>query len=143
MLRIGWSEIRPKVGSFIDAATVVEVADYRAGRPDPLAPAGFVWPEDGAPLMRLRLRLQGEEEDFLFQREIDDPPANAKQSRGFWIGDRYFVRTEHPSPDTYLQEDSPESERTHWRLVFPYQPFQRKGPLTYRLQRELNSEKSE
>lgn len=137
MLRVGWSEIRPRVGAFIDRAKVVEVTDYRAPRPDPLAPAGFVWPDDGAPLMRLRLRLDNDEEDFLFQQEIDDAPPTAKQARGFWIGDRYFVRTEHPSPDTYLVEDSPEAERTHWRLVFPYYPFQREGPLTWRLQQEL------
>lgn len=143
MLRIGWSEIRPRVGAFIDRAEVVEVNDYRAPRPDPLAPPGFVWPDDGTPLMRLRLRLDGEEEDFLFQQEIDAPPTNARQSRGFWIGDRYFIRTEHPSPDTYLDVDSPEAERTHWRLVFPYHPFQRQGPLTARLQQELNTEKQE
>lgn len=142
MLRVGWSEIRPRVGAFIDAATVVEVADYRAPRFDPLAPKGFVWPDD-APLMRLRLRLDDDEEDFLFQQEVDDPPPTAKQARGFWIGDRYFIRTEHPSPDTYLVEDSPELERTHWRLVFPYYPFQQQGPLTARLQQELNTEKQE
>lgn len=143
MLRVGWSEIRPRVGAFIDRAEVVEVNDYRAPRPDPLVPPGFVWPDDGTPLMRLRLRLDGEEEDFLFQQEIDAPPTNARQSRGFWIGDRYFIRTEHPSPDTYLDVDSPEAERTHWRLVFPYHPFQRQGPLTARLQQELNTEKQE
>ena len=82
MLRVGWSEIRPRVGAFIDRAKVVEVTDYRAPRPDPLAPAGFVWPDDGAPLMRLRLRLDNDEEDFLFQQEIDDAPPHCGGETG-------------------------------------------------------------
>jgi hypothetical protein len=142
LVRVGWSEIRPKVGDFIDAAKVVEAKDYHAPRPDPLVPSDFVWPEKDAPLMRVRLRLDNEEEDFLFEQEIDDAPENTKQARGFWIGDRYFVKTEHPSPGTYLTEESPESERTQWRLVFPYYPFQRNGPLTRRMQAELNNQKS-
>ena len=141
LVRVGWSEIRPKVGEFVDAAAIVEASKYRAEKPDPLISSDFVWPEPEAELMRVRLRLDGDEEDFLFEQELDDAPETAKQAKGFWIGDRYFVRTEHPSPNTYLVEDSPESERTQWRLVFPYFPFQRDGALTRRLQDALNREK--
>jgi len=141
LIRVGWGDIRPKVGSFVDSAEVVSAQDYDAPQPDPLAPADFVWPTGDAPLMRVRLRLDGKEEDFLFEQEVDPPPPQAKQARGFWIGDRYFARTEHPAPGTYLLEDSPESERTQWRIVFPYFPFQKEGPLTEMLRRQLASGK--
>jgi len=141
LVRVGWSEIRPKVGEFVDAAKIVEAESWRAPKPDPFVSSDFVWPDPDALLMRVRLQLDGDEEDFLFQQEIDDAPEDAKQARGFWIGDRYFVRTEHVSPNTYMDKDSPESERTQWRLVFPYFPFQADGPLTRRLQQTLNSEK--
>jgi hypothetical protein len=142
VLRVGWSEIRPKVGEFIERAKVVSTKDYDAPKPDPLAPPEFVWPEINAKLKAVRLRLDGEEENFLFEREVDEAPENTKQAKGFWIGDRYFVKTEHPSPGTYLEGNSPESERTHWRLVFPYYPFQKNGPLTARLQDTIAGEKN-
>jgi hypothetical protein len=137
LLRVGWSDIRPHVGGFVDQANVVESAEYRETARESADPRGFVRPDQGAPLMRLRLRIDNDEEDFLFQREVDDAPEGATQAKGFWIGDRYYIRSEHPSPGTYLETDSPEAERTHWRIVFPYYPFQREGPLTYRLQQEL------
>lgn len=142
LLRVGWSEIRPHVGEFIDRAEVVSVNDFGSQKPDPLAPADFVWPEEDTKLKVVRLRLDGEEEDFLFELEVDDAPENTTQADGFWIGDRYFVKTEHPSPKTYLTEDSPEAERTHWRLVFPYYPFQQSGPLTARLQQTITNERA-
>jgi hypothetical protein len=136
-IRIGWSSIRGRVGEFVEEARVVETADYTAAPVDPRAPQGWVWPEQGLVLMRLRVELHGQHEDFLFAREVDPPPPQARQAQGFQIGDRYFRVNEHPSPETYLFEDSPESERTHWRLVFPYYPFQSMGPLTRRLQEQL------
>ena len=142
LLRVGWSEIRPKVGEFIDRAEVISVNDYAREKPDPFAPADFVWPEEEAKLKVVRLKLDDEEENFLFEQEIDDAPENTQQAKGFWIGDRYFVKTEHPSPNTYLEGNSPEAERTHWRLVFPYYPFQKNGPLTARLQETITNEKN-
>ena len=133
IIRVGWSEIRPSVGSFVEEAEVVETEEYRESKRDVNVPSDFVWPDDDAKLMRVRLRLDGEEEDFLLEREVDDAPEQSKQAIGFWIGDRYYVKREHVSPKTYLTEDSPESERTHWRIVFPYYPFQHNGPLTARL----------
>lgn len=141
LIRVGWGEIRPKVGAFVDAAEVVSVSEYRAIQPDPLVPADFVWPDKDAKLMVLRLRLDGEEEDFLFEQEVDPAPEQSKQARGFWIGDRFVHRNEHPTPQTYLREDSPEEDRTQWRIVFPYYPFQSSGPLTRKLQEQLASEK--
>jgi hypothetical protein len=141
LIRVGWGEIRPRVGAFVDAAEIVSVEEFRAPKPDPLAPADFVWPDEDSKLMRVRLRLEGEEEDFLFEQELDPPPPDAKQARGFWIGDRYIIRTEHPSPESYLRGDSPEADRTQWRIVFPYHPFQKDGPLTRKLQEQLASEK--
>ena len=35
LLRVGWSEIRPKVGEFIDRAEVISVNDYAREKPDP------------------------------------------------------------------------------------------------------------
>lgn len=140
-LRVGWSEIRPRVGAFVEKARVISAEDYRAPAIEPLPPAGFVRPGAGASLKCVILELDGRRERFLFQREVDPAPDTARQARGFWIGDRYFVRTEHPSAETYLVEDSPESERTHWRLVFPYEPFQRSGELTRLLQDQLAREK--
>lgn len=140
-LRIGWSEIRPQVGAFVEKARVVSVGEYTAPALEPMPAAGFVRPTRGAALKKVVLELDGRRETFLFQREVDPAPETAKQARGFWIGDHYFVRTEHPSADTYLVEDSPEKDRTHWRLVFPYEPFQRNGDLTRMLQEKLQSEK--
>lgn len=140
MLIIGWGDIRPLVGDFIESAEVVSVDDYDGTRFDPLVPVDFVWPRDGAKLKKVRLSVDGEEEDFLFEQEIDPPAERSKQARGFWIGDRYYVRTQHHSPGTYLVGDSPEDERTHWRLVFPYHPFQSDGALTRRMQQRLARE---
>lgn len=141
IIRIGWSDIRPHVGSFVQSAKVVEVADHAREKPAASA-QGFVWPNEGARLKRVRLSVDGTTEDFLFELEVDDAPETAKQARGFWIGDRFFVKTEHNSPETYLVDDSPESDRTHWRLVFPYYPFQREGQLTRKLQDQLAAEKN-
>ncbi|MEE9311591.1 MAG: hypothetical protein V3V10_04185, partial [Planctomycetota bacterium] len=117
VIRIGWSDIRPAVGEFVADAEVVEVLDYDAEKFDPLVPEDFVWPSDGAALKRVQLRVGNDAEYFLFEREVDAPPANSKQARGFWIGDKYISSTEHDSPQTYQGEDSPESERVQWRLV--------------------------
>lgn len=140
-LRVGWSDIRPKVGSFVDKATIVSVQDYRAPALEPLPASGFVRPSADAQLKRVVLELDGKREQFLFQREVDPAPQTSRQASGFWVGDRYFVRGEHPSAETYLVEDSPEKDRTHWRLVFPYEPFQRSGELTRMLQEQLAAEK--
>lgn len=140
LLRVGWSDIRPRVGEFVEGAEVVEVEDFEPVASDPLVDPAFVWPDDGAPLARVRLRVDGRQEDFLFQQEVDPPAELSKQARGFWIGDSYYVRTEHPSPATYLVEDSPEDERTHWRIVFPFHPFQHNGELTRALQQRLADE---
>ncbi|MBE7492303.1 MAG: hypothetical protein HS108_11175 [Planctomycetes bacterium] len=140
-LRVGWSEIRPQVGSFVEKARVVSVADFRAPALEPLPPPGFVRPTPGAALKVAVLELEGRRERFLFQREVDPAPETSRQATGFWVGDRYFVRSEHPSAETYLVEDSPEKDRTHWRLVFPYEPFQRDGELTRMLQDKLATEK--
>jgi hypothetical protein len=141
VIRIGWSDIRPRVGEFVDGARVVEIVDVPSGEHADFAslptPRGYVWPEPTAHLRRVRLAVGDDYEDFLFALEIDPPPPTAKQARGFWIGDRYFVRTEHSSPQTYLVDDSPEAERSHWRLVFPYLPYQQDGKLTIRLQEQL------
>lgn len=140
-LRVGWSEIRPRVGAFVEKARVVSVDPYTPPVLEPLPPAGYVRPSAGAQARVVVLELDGRRERFLFQREVDPPLETARQSKGFWIGDRYYVRSEHPSADTYLVDDSPEKDRTHWRLVFPYEPFQRNGELTRLLQETLASEK--
>lgn len=137
IIRIGWSDIRPAIGEFVESAEVVKVEDYKAEKYDPLVSEDFVWPAEGARLKRVRLKVDGGTEDFLFTQEVDPPPANSKQARGFWIGDRYIVRTEHGSPQSYLEDNSPKSERTHWRLVFPYHPFQSHGLLTAKLQTKM------
>lgn len=139
ILRVGWSDIRPNVGDFVTQAQVVSDTEYRLPRAEPDVPRGFVMPEQDAPLRAVRLRVGDKQENFLFQLEVDPPAEDSAQARGFWIGDRYFVRTEHASPQTYLVKDSPESERTHWRLVFPYYPFQAQGELTRALQERLNA----
>jgi hypothetical protein len=141
LIRVGWGEIRPKVGSFVDAAEVVSTREYDAIKPDPLVPVDFIWPNPDAKLMVVRLRLDGKEEDFLFEQELDPAPPESKQADGFWIGDRFVHRNEHPSPGTYLNDDSPESERTQWRIVFPYFPFQKDGELTRLLQQQLSEER--
>ncbi|MDC1142759.1 hypothetical protein OAU50_06680 [Planctomycetota bacterium] len=137
VIRVGWSDIRPSVGEFVEHANVIEIEDYDAEKNDPLVPEDFVWPTEGAQLKRVTLRVENDTEDFLFEREVDDPPADAKQARGFWIGDQYIVRTEHDSPQTYQDKSSPESERVQWRLVFPYHPFQANGALTAKLQSKM------
>lgn len=141
IIRIGWSDIRPHVGSFVENTRVVEVTDLPRAGVAPRPPNGFVQPREGAALKRVRLAVGDLEEDFLFELEVDEAPLDSKQARGFWIGDRYFVRTQHRSPQTYLIQDSPEEERTHWRLVFPYHPYQKQGALTAKLQQQLSAER--
>lgn len=140
ILRVGWSDIRPNVGDFVMQAKVVSDVEYRLPRAELNVPRGFVMPDRDAPLRAVRLRVGDKQENFLFQLEVDAPTEDSVQARGFWIGDRYFVRTEHASPQTYLVKDSPEAERTHWRLVFPYYLFQAEGELTRALQERLNAE---
>jgi hypothetical protein len=140
LIRVGWSDIRPRVGEFVEDARVVEVEDVHALPVDPSASRSYVWPVESARLRRVRITVGDVHEDFLFTLEVDAPPPAARQARGFWVGDGYYVRTEHPSPQTYLTEDSPESERTHWRLVFPYHPYQHNGRLSARLQAQLAQE---
>jgi hypothetical protein len=136
-VRIGWSEVRPSIGRLVERARVVEVADTRTQAPDVLVSPEFIWPEADRPAKRLRLEVDGVREDFLFVREIDPAPEQSSEAEGFWVGDRYFVRREHPSPRTYLTEESKEADRTHWRLVFPYYPYNREGRLARLLQDEL------
>lgn len=136
-IQVGWSEIRPLVGGFVERTRVIEAAKYVAPSAGPPPARGFVRPTPDAALMRVVLELDGKRESVLFQREVDPAPPTAKQAKGFWIGDRYFVRTEHPSAGTYLTEDSPEKDRTHWRLVFPYEPFQGGGELSRMLREKL------
>jgi hypothetical protein len=140
-IMIAWSEIRPRVGELVARAKVLEVADYRAPVLEPLPPSPYVRPQQDRALMRVVLEIDGKRESFLFQREVDPAPPTARQAKGFYIGDRYFVKSQHPSPETYLVEDSPEKERTHWRLVFPYEPFQQDGALSRMLQEKLAEEK--
>ncbi len=139
-IRIGWSDIRPHVGNFIRDARVIDTTDYRAAPRDAAVPREFVWPGDGARLRRVRLEVGSLQEDFLFQQEVDPPEQGSRQASGFYVGDKYYVRGEHRSPETYLVDDSPEEGRTHWRLVFPYYPFQQAGPLTHKLQQQLAGE---
>lgn len=138
MIRLGWDEIRPGLSSMVSRAEVVEVESFEPQFGDPLAPDDFIWPTEGARAKRVRLALDGREEDFLFVREIDPPPPTAKEAEGFWIGETYYVRRGHGSPETYLVEESPESERTHWRLVFPYFPFQKDGAISRAVMDELS-----
>lgn len=140
-ITVAWSEIRPRVGELVAKAKVVDAADYVAPPLEPLPPKHFVRPTRDHALMRVVLELDSKREAVLFQREIDPAPPTAKQAKGFWIGDRYFVKSEHPSAGTYLVEDSPEQDRTHWRLVFPYEPFQQDGELSHMLQQKLAEEK--
>lgn len=140
-IRVAWGEIRPKVGGLVEKARAIEVSNYQVPTGAPMPAKGFVRPAMDAPAKVLVLEVDGKRERFLFQREIDPAPETAKQAKGFWIGDRYFMRSEHPSAETYLVEDSPEKDRTHWRLVFPYEPFQRNGELTIMLQQTLAAEK--
>jgi len=139
-IRVAWGEIRPVVGTFVDGLRVIEEGDYRVPDREPLPAQGFVRPRPGTPLKKLVLELDGARESVLFERETDPAPPTAVQAPGFWIGDRYFVKSEHPSPQTYLVDDSPESDRTHWRLVFPYEAFQREGELTRKLVEKLRAE---
>lgn len=136
-LRVGWSELRPLVGDMVTDARVLSVEDWPMPIQEPLPARGYVRPVHGAPLRRMVLQVGKRTESFLFQREIDPPPETAAQSKGFYIGDKWFVSTEHVSPRTYLVDDSPESGRTHWRLVFPYEPFQAGGAITRLFQQRM------
>jgi hypothetical protein len=139
-IRVGWSDIRPLVGDFVKPARIVKVEDYTAAPRDPSVSREFVWPDPDVPLKRVRILVDGVEEDILFQREVDPTPPQSNQARGFYIGGDWQTVTAHRSPETYLTNDSPESERTHWRLVFPYFPFQSQGALTRKLQNEFANE---
>lgn len=142
-IRIGWSKIKPLVGELVERSQVIKVEDFQAALREPMPSAGFVRPSRDTRLIRVVLQVDGKRESLLFQREVDPPPPTSRQAQGFWIGDRYFVRGEHPAPDTYLVEDSPEQQRTHWRLVFPYEPFQLDGEISGMLQRQLSDQTTE
>ncbi|MCC6575594.1 MAG: hypothetical protein IT462_17580 [Planctomycetes bacterium] len=140
VIRLGWGEIRPNIGGLVARARLVEVEAYTTVQPDDVG-GSYVWPKGGVEGKRARLQVDGEWEDFLFVHEVDPAPENAKQATGFWVGDRYYIRREHDSPETYMTEDAPEKDRTHWRLVFPYYPFQREGKLGLKLQQEMARER--
>jgi len=137
-IRIAWGEIRPLIGELAKDAEVEVDGEYKYIEPDPNAPDGYVWPNPESQLLRVTLRIEGRSEHFLLVRETDDPPENSKQAVGFWINDTYHTRNAHGSPDTYLTNDSPPEERTHWRLVLPYYPFQNRGELTRELLNAMN-----
>ncbi len=143
VIKIGWGEIRPRVGELVKRARVGEVSEYQTETPELGAGGDYIWPEEGQKARRVQLVIGDKSEDFLFVRETDPAPENAKQAKGFWVGDHYFVRREHDSPQTYMTEDAPEKDRTHWRLVFPYYPFQREGELGRMLRDELSRERKE
>lgn len=141
VIKLGWGEIRPRIGALVARAKLVEVCDYTTPLPETDISPDYVWPGAGLDARRARLQVDGEWEDFLFVREVDPAPENAVQAKGFWVGDRYYVKREHDSPETYMTEDVPEKDRTHWRLVFPYYPFQREGKLGRLLQAEFSRER--
>lgn len=136
-IRIGWSELRPHLGSLVEEAKVVEVRDYVTPGRDSAANDTFVWPDAGTRARRVRLSLRGVEEDFLFVSETDPPPEKSKQAPGIWIGSRWYTRREHRALNAYAQDDVPEKDRTHWRLVFPFYPFQKEGKIAALLQQEI------
>jgi hypothetical protein len=136
-IRLGWSELRPHLGKLVEDAKVVEVKDYVTPARDGQASDTFVWPREGLRAKRVRLAVRGAEEDFLFVSEVDPPPEKSKQATGVWIGGHYYTRREHRALNAYAQDDVPEKDRTHWRLVFPFYPFQKDGKIAALLQREI------
>lgn len=136
-IRLGWSELRPHLGPLVEQSRVVEVKAYSMPGRDLAAGDNYVWPHEQARLMRVRLEVRGAEEDFLFMQEVDPAPEGSRQAPGVWIGDRYYTRREHRALQTYAAGDVPEKDRTHWRLVFPYYPFQKDGRIAALLQEEI------
>lgn len=136
-IRIGWGELRPHLGNLVEEAKVVAVREYVTPGRDSAADDTFVWPPAGERARRVRLALRGAEEEFLFVSETDPPPEKSKQAAGVWIGSRYYTRREHRALNTYAQDDVPEKDRTHWRLVFPFYPFQKQGQIAAMLQQEI------
>lgn len=136
-IRIGWGELRPNLGALVEQAKVAQVDDYIVPGRDRAAPEAYVWPAAGVRAKRVRLRLRDSEEDFLFVQEVDAPPEKSKQAMGVWIGSRWYTRREHRALSTYAQDDVPEKDRTHWRLVFPFFPFQKDGKIAALLQQEI------
>jgi hypothetical protein len=136
-IRLGWSELRPHLGKLVEDAKVIEVKDYVTPPRDGQASDTYVWPRDGLRAKRVRLSVRGNEEDFLFVSEVDPPPEKSKQATGIWIGGHYYTRREHRALNAYAQDDVPEKDRTHWRLVFPFYPFQKDGKIAALLQQEI------
>lgn len=140
-IRLGWGELRPHIGKLVEEAKVVGVHDYSTPARDGLASDTFVWPREGLRAKRVRLSLRGAEEDFLFLSEIDPPPEQSKQAEGIWIGSRWYTRREHRALFAYADQDVPEKDRTHWRLCFPFYPFQKDGKIAALLQQEIARER--
>ena len=140
-IRLGWDQLRPQVGKLVAESKIVEVSDYVTPGIDAAAPPENIWPKDGVRGKRVRLGVKGAEEDFLFLQEVDPPPQGSKQASGVWIGDRYFTKREHRSLGTYVSNDVPEKDRTHWRLVFPFYPFQKDGQIAALLKQEIARER--
>lgn len=136
-IRLGWSELRPHLGSLVEQAKVAAVSDYLTPGRDRAAPDAYVWPQANTRAKRVRLRLRDVEEDFLFVQEVDAPPEKSRQALGVWIGSRWYTRREHRALNAYAQDDVPEKDRTHWRLVFPFYPFQKDGKIAALLQQEI------
>ncbi len=140
-IRLGWSELRPHLGKLVEDAKVVEVKDYVTPPRDGQASDTYVWPREGLRVKRVRLSVRGSEEDFLFVSEVDPPPEKSKQAAGIWIGGHWYTRREHRALNAYAEDDVPEKDRTHWRLVFPFYPFQKEGKIAALLQQEISRER--
>lgn len=149
-IRLGWNEVRERIVFLKDELAILEDATFvPSGRQNfpPDVDEAYVWPDYRVerPYRRLRLRIpfDGEvfEEDFLFVRELDDPEVNTDQSPWIQVGDQWYLRDFHPNPERYAGKEGTLEERTSWRAVYPYFPFQRGSRLVARFLASDNAAK--
>ncbi|NUQ34212.1 MAG: hypothetical protein HUU29_04655 [Planctomycetaceae bacterium] len=139
---VAWEDVR-EMFYFRDVKVTGEEA-YKPEYENPGATSDYVFPKRGKPARKVRARIEVDgkhyDEDFLFVQEIDPPRDNTMDSPYIRVRDETIPRHEHPTPDRYATEREDARSRTHWRLIYPYYPFQSRSKLARDLMNKLGGE---
>ncbi len=140
---LGWKEVQDLFSFLAEDVEIAELdQDYTlASFSDEDIPEEYVWPTPHKPSFRLRLKIpykgQIYWEDFLFVQEVDPEEKNTKNSQWIQVGLHEYLRSQHPTPYRYQTPGKSLQERTNWRILYPYYPFQSKSKLAATIVQEL------
>lgn len=144
----GWFAVRDQFAFLADDVKVMSSAPFTPAAPTDFAstPEGqqYIWPDpaSGRPFRKLTISVtfKGElfTEDLLLVQELDPIPDNTSESPWVRVGEQWIWRADHPNPARHADRPPSEEERSNWRLVYPYHPFQANSAFSKRLLQELN-----